>query len=178
MAGQGSGPLLPRRGVLAATMAAPLLAAPLFATGCSRGFGALGTPPRPLPDVAVLTRAIVAETRLIARYQAVLARFPRLATALDPLLADHRAHLAGLRARLVPGAAQPSPSPSASSAASQPVPAGQTAAVAYLGAAEDAAAAALLGRLAAASPSLAQLLASIAASEATHAAALGYRVTG
>ena len=41
-----------------------------------------------------------------------------------------------------------------------------------LGEAERAAAAAQLGRLATATPSLAQLLASIAASEATHAVAL------
>jgi hypothetical protein len=157
--------------MLAAAVAA--VAAPLLATGCSKGFGAMDTPPAPRPDVAVLTAAIASEKLMIARYQAVLAASPGQAGKLDPLLADHRAHLAALTRRLVPGAARPTPSPRTG----QPqVPAAASAAVAYLGGAENAAAAALLSHLATASPSLAQLLASIAASEATHAAALG--VTG
>ena len=49
----------------------------------------------------------------------------------------------------------------------------RNAASAYLRGAEDAAAQALLRHLAAASPSLAQLLASIASSEASHALLLG-----
>jgi hypothetical protein len=49
------------------------------------------------------------------------------------------------------------------------------AARAFLRGAEQAAAQVLLGHLAAASPSLAQLLASIAASEASHALLLGSR---
>ena len=166
MTGRGTGPALERRGLLAAALAAPLLAA-----GCSRGFGALGTPPKPAPDVAVLTGAMDAEKLMIARYEAVLARSPALSGALDPLLAEHRAHLAALAARLVPGAARPSPSASASPAVT--VPPETARAVAYLAAAEDSAAAAYLRHLTVRSPSLAQLLASIAASEATHAAALG-----
>jgi len=155
-----------RRGLLAAALATPLLVA-----GCSKGFGALGTPPAPAPDVAVLTSAMNAEKLMIARHEAVLSRSPALAGTLDPLLAEHRAHLAALTARLVPGAARPTPSPSASPPVT--VPAGAAPAVAYLAAAEESAATAYLRQLAAASPSLAQLLASIAASEATHAAVLG-----
>lgn len=162
--------MLRRRGLLAAALAAPLLA-----PGCSKGFGALGKPPAPAPEVGVLTSAISAERELIARYQAVLARVPATAPALDPLLAQHRAHLRALTARLVPGAARPTPS-RAASPAPPTVPGSGAAATAYLGAAEQAAAARLLGQLATVSPSLAQLLASIAASEATHAAFLGVPV--
>jgi len=52
------------------------------------------------------------------------------------------------------------------------VPSGAAAAIPFLQAAERAAAATLLHQLAAVSPSLAQLMASVAASEATHVAAL------
>jgi hypothetical protein len=155
-----------RRGVLAAAVALPLVAA-----GC-KGIGALGTPPPPLPDVAVVRAAIDGETLMISRYGAVLAAVPALAGQLGPLLDQHREHLARLRARLIepPAGSQPGHSPSpAVSASPGPVPGTPDAARAYLRQAEQAAAAALLGKLTAAPPSLAQLLASISASEATHA---------
>lgn len=160
-------PGLSRRGVLAA---AALVTLPVLTSGCGKGFGALGPPPRPLPEVGVLTRAISREHLMIARYQAVVSGFPALAGELGPLLAEHRAHLTALHSRLLPGA-KPAPVPSSG----PPIPAGpadRAAAIAGLRAAEDRAARALLDSLAVASPSLAQLLASIAASEATHAAAL------
>jgi hypothetical protein len=154
-----------RRGVLSAVAALPLAAA-----GC-QGLRVLGTPPRPLPDVAVLRAAMDGETLLIDQYTAVLAAQPGLAGLLDPLLGQHRAHLDRLRGRLIVphGAATPSPSP-------RPrvqVPAGPAAAQAFLQQAERSAAQGLQGRLAAASPSLAQLLASISAAEASHALLLG-----
>jgi hypothetical protein len=61
----------------------------------------------------------------------------------------------------------------AAPAAGAAVPGTPAAARAYLRRAEQAAAQALMGKLTAAPPSLAQLLASIAASEATHALLLG-----
>lgn len=158
-----------------AVLRTAVLAVPLAAAGC-KGVGALGTPPTPLPDVAVLQHAISGEELMIARYQAVLRAAPPLAGALRPLLGEHRAHLARLRARVVPGAG--TPSPAATARPPPAVPASRAGATGYLRAAEDRAAAALTGRLGAASPSLAQLLASIAASEATHAAALARRGTG
>jgi len=86
---------------------------------------------------------------------------------LEPMLAEHRAHLAQLRSRLVvPADASPSPSERAPTAPAAPADPG--AAAAYLRAAEQAAAAAMLDRLPHAPASLAQLLASISASEATH----------
>lgn len=155
-----------RRGLLAAAAALPLVAA-----GC-KGVGGLGTPPPPQPDVAVLRNAIAGEQTMIARYRAVLVAAPGLASSLDPLLDQHRAHLERLRARLV----DPRAAASASASPAGTVPADTAArlrtpaaARAYLRGAEDNAAQALLQHLAVASPSLAQLLASIAASEATHA---------
>jgi len=155
-----------RRGVLAAVVSLPLVA-----TGC-KGIGALGTPPRQQPDVAVVRDAIDGETLMISRYNAVLAAVPALAGSLSPLLQQHREHLARLRARLIEPSAgsQPghSPFPAGSPSAAQ-VPSTPAAARAYLRQAEQAAATALLAKLTTAPPALAQLLASIAASEATHA---------
>jgi hypothetical protein len=161
-----------RRSILAAAA----LAFPLLAAGC-KGVGALGTPPRPLPDVAVLRDAITAEKMMIARYLAVVSGFPAQAGFLTPLLAQHNAHLARLKARLIepraPSQAR-SPSPPASPAPARS-PSSGPAAIATLRAAEEDAASALVRHLAEVSPSLAQLLASIAASEASHALLLRSR---
>jgi Ferritin-like domain len=158
-----------RRGVLAATATAlPLLA------GC-KGIGALGSPPQPRPDVGVARRAIASESLLVAHYEAVIARMPALAGTLGPLLAQHRDHLARLRGRLFePRPPPPKPSPSVT-----PVPATPAVAISFLRTAEQSAASRLLGTLAAvSSPSFAQLLASIAASEATHALVLSQHPGG
>jgi hypothetical protein len=159
-----------RRGVLAAAVSLPLVA-----TGC-KGIGALGVPPPPLPDVAVVRDAIDGETLIISRYNAVLAAVPALAGSLRPVLHQHREHLAGLRARLIDPrtGSQPEHPPSApASPAGAQVPRTPAAARAYLRHTEQAAAQTLLGKLTSAPPSLAQLLASIAASEASHALLLG-----
>jgi len=153
---------LRRRSVLAAAGAA----VPLLAAGC-KGVGGLGTLPRPRPDVAVLRAAIGTEQALIARYRSALAASPGLKDTLDQVLDQHLAHLAVLRSRLVGPAATPRP------ARTSPAAAGQaTVGLSALAAAEQAAAGALVSQLATASPSLAQLLASISASEASHAALL------
>jgi hypothetical protein len=163
-----------RRAVLAATVASlPLLAV----AGC-KGVGALATPPRPAPDVALLRAAIAAEELMIARYDAVITRSPGLAAGLRPLRAEHRLHLAELRSRLIvpPGsaaatAASTAPASPGASPSQTAAPAG-AAAISFLQGAERAAAADLLRKLTAVSPSLAQVMASVAASEATHVAAL------
>jgi hypothetical protein len=158
-----------RRRVLAAATAA----LPLVMTGC-KGITALGNPPKPAPDVAVANAAVAVERQLIAHYAAVLSAMPGLAATLRPLLAQHHDHLARLRARLiVPPGGQPLPAPRATAIGHAPVPGTPAAALGYLRDAEDAAATALLAHLTAAPPSLAQLLASISASEATHALLLG-----
>ena len=148
---------------------------PLAAAGC-KGLAALGAPPTPAPDVAVVGDAITVEARLISHYGVVLGAVPALAGALQPLLAQHHDHLARLRARLIipPGSRATNPaSPGPEPRGSAPVPGTPSAALGYLRDAENAAAAAQLAHLAAAPPSLAQLLASISASEATHAMILG-----
>ena len=116
----------------------------------------------------MLRGAIITEQALIARYRSALAASPALRDTLEPLLGQHLAHLAALRSRLAgptgtPRPAQPGPAPAGAGAASP---------LAALAGAERAAASAQLSRLGAASPSLAQLLASISASEASHAALL------
>jgi len=157
-----------RRVVLAAAVTLPLAAV----SGCG-GADVLATPPRPAADVDLLRSAIAAEQLMIARYGAVTGgATAAVSSALEPLLAEHRAHLAQLRSRLIVPAGSPTPSPRAP-AAPAGVPSAPGAALAYLRDAEQAAAAALLGRLPHAPASLAQLLASISASEATHVPVLG-----
>ena len=154
---------LTRRSVLAATA----MTVPLVAAGC-KGVGGLGTLPKAAPDVAVLHHAIATEQALIARYHAALAGSPGLAGTLGPLLAQHREHLARLTSMLiVPATPSATPRPPAPA---RPGPARPRAAtLAALEAAETDAASSLVRRLALAPPALAQLLASIAASEASHA---------
>jgi len=126
-------------------------------------------------DVITLQAVIAAEQAMIKLYQAAVDG--RLGVDdLAGLLAEHRQHLGRLQARLVlpPGfsAASPSAPPFASPSASPgAVPARVT--IARLRAAEQASAADLLRRLVTVQPALAQLFASIAASDATHLAALG-----
>ena len=126
-------------------------------------------------DVITLQAVIAAEQAMIKLYQAAVDG--RLGVDdLAGLLAEHRQHLGRLQARLVlpPGfsAASGSASQSASPSASPGVvPARVT--MGRLRAAEQASAADLLRRLVTVQPALAQLFASIAASDATHAVALG-----
>lgn len=156
---------LRRRSVLAATV----MAVPLVAAGC-KGVGALGAPPTPAPDVAVLKDAIGTERTLIARYRSAIAGSPGLVGTLAPLLAQHREHLARLTSMLIqPASDSPAPSPSSSSAPPAGTGSARAATLAALEAAETGAAGVQTGRLALAPPALAQLLASIAASEASHA---------
>ncbi len=167
-----------RRVVIAAAAVLPLLAV----SGCD-GIDVLASPPSPAPDVSLLRAAIAAEQLMITRYASVLhdLRNPgagtaaggggssaALTTALEPLLAEHRAHLTQLRSRLIVPAGGASPSPSRLTAGAPAAPTAPAAAVNFLRAAEQAAATAMLDRLHGAPASLAQLFASISASEATH----------
>jgi len=176
-----------RRSVLGAAMTASLATAvaaaatytPLFAVAACGSSVAATRVGRAEPDVTVLRAAIAAKEQMIAMYEAARAAHPTLSGRLDPLISDSAAHLAELRQRLIeparaaegttaerttgiPGGASPSP----------PAPGNRTAALAALRSAERAAAAAHVRQLRAVAPSLAQLLASIAACEATHVAAL------
>jgi hypothetical protein len=157
--------------LLASATTLPLL---LAATGCRSsevfaGPDPLAGPASPAPDVITLEAVIAAETNLIHLYKTAITGVSR---ATAPLLSQHEQHLAQLSARLVlpsatSSARQQRPSPGVASAA----PARVTAA--HLRAAERESAADLVRQLGAAQPALAQLFASIAASHATHVAALG-----
>jgi hypothetical protein len=169
--------ILPRRRVLAASAAA--LPALLATAGCRSSDAFAGPDPlagRPTlsPDVITLQEVIAAERAMIALYQAAVDAGARPARGLAGLLAQHQQHLSRLQASLVlpPGSASASPSPSASSSPSSS-PSSSRVTVAQLRAAERASAADLVRRLGSVPPALAQLFASIAASDATHVAALG-----
>jgi hypothetical protein len=171
--------IAPRRRILLASAATlPLL---LATAGCRSsdaftGPDPLAGRPRPAPDVVTLAAVIAAEENLIGLYRTALAR-DSAATAhardLLALLAQHEQHLTRLRARLIqpPGtaAAAASPRPSAKASAAAP----ERVTIAGLRAAERASAVGLVRRLATVEPALAQLFASIAASDATHVTALG-----
>lgn len=156
---------LRRRSVLAAAV----MTVPLVAAGC-KGVGALGTPPEPGPDVAVLRGAIGTEQALIARYRSAMAGSPALSGTLGPLLAQHREHLARLTSMIIePAGHGASPDTTPSAAGTAATGSGPAATLAALEAAEAGAARSLDSRLILAPPALAQLMASIAASEASHA---------
>lgn len=157
----------------------------LFATAaCSSadlfaGPDPLRGPPSLAPETVVLSAAITAEERLVAQYRSVLAgrAAGHPTTLLTSLLSQHEAHLTQLKARLVVpsgyrGTASASAAASASASGSASASAGAASSVAQLRVAEQASAAALTRQLTGVSPALAQLFASIAASDATHATAL------
>jgi hypothetical protein len=173
--------IVPRRRVLAASAAAlPLL---LGAAGCRSSDVFAGPDPLagrpPLGhDVLTLQAVIAAEENMIDLYRRAIGAGSGISPAtrartLRPLLVQHEQHLVQLKARLiVPPGASPSPSPSPDGTASAS-PRASTVSTARLRAAEHASAADLVQRLATVPPALAQLFASIAASDATHVTALG-----
>ncbi|MGD0606247.1 MAG: hypothetical protein ABSA53_22015 [Streptosporangiaceae bacterium] len=178
--------ILPRRRILLASATAlPML---LATAGCRSS--ALFAGPDPLagrpplaPGVVTLAAVIAAEQNLISLYRTALAgRSPDGAgrPVLVALLGQHEQHLAQLKAMLVPppATAQASPRPSPATSGHAGTTAPGTAApghvtIARLRAAEHASATRLVQRLATVEPALAQLFASIAASDATHVTALG-----
>ena len=165
--------------MLAASAAAlPVL---LATAGCRSSDAFAGPDPlagRPAlpPDVITLQAVIAAEQAMIRLYQAAVdanlaAALPTTGRVLvlEGLLAQHRQHLGQLQARLV----LPSGSPGARAAlGASPGAAPTQVTIARLRAAERASATDLVRRLVTVPPALAQLFASIAASDATHAMAL------
>ncbi|WP_243772500.1 ferritin-like domain-containing protein [Actinomadura barringtoniae] len=156
-----------RRAVLggAAALTLPLL------TGCAHHDEALAAPG---PEVAILNGAMAAQQDLIAQYEAALGTHASLAKYVNPALAHHREQLALLRRYYVPGSgkgasAGPSlPSPQTHLVSRQP-----SRALASLRSAEGKAAVQCTTDAGKAGPGLAQLLASIGASEAAFAGTSG-----
>jgi hypothetical protein len=161
--------MLSRRQLLAASPTTlPLF---LALSGC-KGPAVLSGPPPVAPQTQTLLHAVTAELNLIWIYNKTMAEYSALGPALAPLLAEHEAHLARLRARVIEPPGKKTPSAVTARPAIAATPAG---ALTRLREAEQAAVSAQLGRLAGSSPSLAQLYASIATSEATHVTALTSR---
>jgi len=167
--------------VLAASAAAlPVL---LATAGCRSSDVFAGPDPlagRPplSPDVITLQEVIAAERAMIALYQAALSASARPARGLAGVLAQHQQHLSRLQASLVlpPGSVSASASAAVSPSVSPSVSSSRglgRVTIAQLRAAEGASATDLVRRLGGVPPALAQLFASIAASDATHVAALG-----
>ena len=160
--------------LLASATTLPLL----LATGGCRSSDAF-TGPDPLAgrpplghDVLTLQAVITAEENLIYLYRTAINGDPGTTArsrTLRPLLAQHEQHLAQLRARLVePAGATATPPSSGPTASTAPA----RVSTARLRAAERASAAGLVRRLATVEPALAQLFASIAASDVTHVTVL------
>jgi hypothetical protein len=161
--------MLSRRQLLAASPTT----LPLFlALSACKGPAVLGAPPTVSAQTQALLHAVTAELNLIWIYNEAMAAYSSLRPALTPLRAEHQAHLAQLRGRVTepPGRAVPGTVTEKPAVGRTPA-----AALSQLQTAEQAAVQTLMGRLGGASPSLAQLYASIAASEATHARVLGGR---
>ena len=142
----------------------------------------LAAPPTPSPQTQTLLQAVTAERDLVSLYDKTAAAYPALAAVVDPLRAEHAAHLAQLRGRVIVPPGKPlsdvlGPDGTGSGKAGRPaVGASEQLALTALRNAEQGAVTAQMARLGPASPSLAQLYASIAASEATHARVLDARI--
>ena len=147
---------------------------PLFlALSACQGPAVLSAAPSVSPQTQMLLQAVTAEQNMIWIYNKAIATYSGLAVTLTPLRDEHEAHLAQLRARVIepPGKRIPD-----AVTAKPALGATTDAALVQLRTAEQTAVTALMRRLNGASPSLAQLYASIAASEATHVSVLNARV--
>jgi hypothetical protein len=162
--------MLSRRQLLAASPTTlPLF---LALSGC-KGPAVLSAPPTASPQTRTLLAAVSAEQNLIWIYNTAIAAYSGLAATLAPLRAEHEAHLAQLRARVIEPPGKQVPDTVTAKPALGATP---QAALARLRTAEQGAVTTLMSRLPGAPPSLAQLYASIAASEATHVSVLTARI--
>jgi Ferritin-like domain len=171
-AGRARATGLTRRGLLAASG----IAVPVLLAGC-KGVKVLGAPPGTPTDVLALRAAISAEELMVARYAAAVSDLDTTMSsapsrsgtaslkAVRAVQAEHAQHLVQLKSRLVePPGSRPSPSPAPSVVVTGSV----SEVLGLLEQAEQAASDRLIGQLGKLPGSLAQLFASIAASEATH----------
>jgi hypothetical protein len=175
--------------LITSAAALPLL---LTVAGCRSsdvfaGPDPLAGPPPLGHDVLTLQAVIAAEKNLITLYHTAIGANQVAATrlrTLRSLLGQHEQHLAQLEAMLVippgmspspayPGASAPASATGSASASAPAGPRPGRVSTARLRSAERASAASLVRQLGAMPPALAQLFASIAASDATHVTALG-----
>lgn len=152
---------------------------PLFlALSACKGPAVLSGPPPVSDQTTMLLHAVTVEQNLIWIYRRTAAAYASLGPALAPFLAEHEAHLSQLRDRVIepPGEHVPDTVTAWAGGRKPAVDATKAAALARLRTAEQSAIATLMSRLGGASPSLAQLYASIAASEATHVTVLTSKI--
>ena len=158
---------VPRRRLLVASVPLVLLTAGCRSSDLFAGPDPLGGRPPLAHDTVVLQAVIAAELDLITSYKSAISAGSN--PLLPALLAQHQQHLVQLKSRLiVPAGASP-----AADASPSPLLSSSPPSVAALRDAERTSAASLTGQLVSVGPSLAQLFASIAASDATHADVLG-----
>ncbi len=168
----------PTRRVLLAAAAAGSLGLTGCLAGC-KGITALGPVPHVGADVVTLEHTISAESKLVAIYQAAVTQLGNTsitsgngsdAQVVAAIHAEHLEHLSQLRARLIlpPRYAKTEPSASRSPNPTPPLPSDAQAVMATLADYERSAAARLTSELIAVPAALAQLMASISASEAAH----------
>jgi hypothetical protein len=151
-------PMTSRRAVLASVVGA---GAGVALGGCW-GSGKPPGPPKPHP----LAPTLAGVQAMVDRYQATVAAYPDLEQRLQPLLADHQAHLDAVRRAM--GTPSPSASPSASASEAPSVAPDQAGAVAALKTAEQTGQADATKACLAAPAEYAALIGSIAACRATH----------
>src|SRR6266700_2428816 len=90
--------MLSRRQLLAASPTT----LPLFlALSACKGPAVLSGPPPVTDQTAMLLHAVTSEQNLIWIYNKAAVTYSNLAPVLNPLLAEHRAHLAQLRGRVI-----------------------------------------------------------------------------
>jgi hypothetical protein len=162
--------MLSRRQLLAAS---PTTLSLFLALSACKGPAVLSAPPTISAQTRMLLHAVTAEQNIIFLYNKVLTAYSALTPVLAALRAEHEAHLVQLRSRVIE---PPGQQISAAVTAKPPTAASQAAALRQLRSAEQTAVTTLMSRLGGASPSLAQLYASIAASEATHVSVLDARL--
>jgi hypothetical protein len=103
----------------------------LLVSGCTSGGSPAPEPSAEPPDP--LLAELADENRILATYDATIARYPGLSARLSPLRADHAAHAAALATALGPAAPPaptgPAPSVPGSAATATPAPGTTTAGV-------------------------------------------------
>lgn len=162
-----------RRTVLTGAALVGLVGAGAALAGCTSddaGGPRPDGPDEPDPDLALAEAVRTDKRELLARYDAVAARFGNLAGRLAPLRADHEAHLLALTAAAPAGGFDATPSPTPGQDA---VGDNRGRALSALARVETAAADRRVGQCVSAQDlSLARLIASIGGCEAAHATIL------
>ena len=160
-----------------AVLLAPVLGAVGAAAACTSGGDGPDEAPGPHPDVVLADEAAERERRLLAAYDSALALAPALAERLAPLRAEHAEHLSALGVPELPAPAPADPSAGAPASPDPaptppPLPADPPGLLTALADLERTTSTSHAGAAVRSGRGLAVVLASAAASEASHVVAL------